>query len=168
LAAGQPTAPAWRTCRLRRARSIRSVALGVRNAESSWYFLPYTLIFLFVLSGQRPAAVRRQMNPHRAALPDALGGWSDDAQLRAVLGLNHIIPAAAGKDLPHHRNRHHVLGLRRLCGRDRDVMRADRHRRAGVGLHRLADAGERHTGEFDPHAVETPALDDVAGADEAG
>ena len=54
-------------------------------------------------SHQRPAALRRQVQPDRAPCGDALRRRRYHAQLRAVGDLDHIVAAAAEEDLPHHR-----------------------------------------------------------------
>src|SRR6185437_8229048 len=70
------------------------------------------------------------------------------------------------KDLPRDRRRHDVVGLRRLAGRNADVVRTDRYRRGLARRHRLADAAQRNAGEIDTARVERFAFDDIAGADE--
>src|SRR5437899_8605030 len=56
----------------------------------------------FGLSGQRPATFRWHSKPHRRPRRNAAVRLSDDAELRAVLGLDHIIATRPEKDLPDH------------------------------------------------------------------
>src|SRR3954466_9663758 len=98
---------------------------------------------VFFLFSQRAAALGRQMQPDRAALRNAVAGRRHHAQLCAVPGLNHVISAVAEKDLPRDRRRHHVVGLRRLAGRNAYVVRANRHRSGLARRHRLAHAPPR-------------------------
>src|SRR4029079_1361614 len=101
------------------------------------------------------------MKPNSGALRDILAGGGKHAQLRAVLGLNHIVPAAAEKDLPHHCRWNDILALPLRRG-DRDVMRADRDRRRRPDLDCLATASQRRPRKVDPRSIETLAFDNVA------
>src|SRR5664279_2742089 len=121
----------------------------------------------WTLSLQRPAFIRRQHQPDRAALRDALARGGDDPQLRAVLELDHIVPAAAEKDLSRHGRRQGVFRLLRLRGGNTDVVRADRDRAVDAGRELGADAAQRGAGKADAGLVARFALDHVAGADEA-
>ena len=82
------------------------------------------------------------MQPDGTALRDVVARTGEYAQLRAVLDLNHIIPAAPEKDLPHHGRGHDIFALP-LRRRNRDVMRADRYGRRCTGLDCLATAAQR-------------------------
>ena len=85
------------------------------------------------------------------------------------LSFNHIVAAAAEKDLPRHRGRHGVFRLRRLRSGKLDVVRADRHR--GCGARRAVS--RRRSAAMAPAkstcaVVARVALEHVARADEAG
>src|SRR5712692_1733313 len=117
---------------------------------------------------QHPAALRRQVEPDRRALGDVLGRRGDDAQLRSIRGLDHVVAAVAEKDLPHDGARHHVLHRLRLAGPQPDDVLAHRDRAVGVGHELGAGAAQRRFAASDVIVVDRLALDDVAGADEAG
>src|SRR5215470_3168814 len=106
------------------------------------------------------------MNPHCAALRDVLACGCQYAQLRAILGFNHIIPVATEKDLPHHRRGHDVFALS-LRRRNCDVVWADRNRSRRAGLDLLARTTKRGAGEIDARGVEPLALDDIARPDKS-
>src|SRR5689334_23031626 len=106
------------------------------------------------------------MQPDGAALRNVLARTGKYAQLRAVLGLNHIVPAAPEKDLPHYGRRNDIFTLPLRC-RDRDVMRADRYRRRSARLDRLAAASQRRPRKVDARRIQAPAFNNVARPDEA-
>src|SRR5262249_13569419 len=104
------------------------------------------------------------MQPNGAALRNVGARFGEHTQLRAVLCLNHIIPAPAEEDLPHHRRRHDVLALL-LRGRNGDVMRADGNRRRRPRIDFLAVTAQWGAREIDSGGIETLAFDDVTRPD---
>ena len=106
----------------------------------------------------------------QTALPsrDTVARGGDDPQLRAVLELNNIVPAAAEKDLPRYRSRQHIFRLLRRADGNPDVVRTDRDRGVGAGVELAADAAQRAAGKGDAGPVLRLALDHIARADETG
>jgi len=106
------------------------------------------------------------VQPNSAALRNALARRGEHAQLRAVLGLNHIVPGATEEDLLHHGRRHDVFALS-LRRRNSDVMRANGNRRWHTGTDFFADTAQRGARKVDPGSVKARAFDDVARSDKA-
>src|SRR5581483_6763805 len=117
------------------------------------------------LSAQCPAALRRQIQPDGAPLRNILARAGEHAQLGAVPGLNHIIPAAAEKDLAHNRRRHRILALALRCG-NCNVMWPDRHRDRSTRAEFGAAAFEGRAGKLDTRTFKAFAPDYVARTDE--
>src|SRR6185295_8065852 len=105
---------------------------------------PYAV---FGLAGQRPAAFRRHPEPHRRSRRDAAVRLGDDAKLRAVLGLDHIVAARPEKDLPYHLRGNDVVLVGGFRRQQLDLVLTDRHRGLGVGLQRVAGDAKRHAGK---------------------
>src|SRR3954447_2383710 len=117
---------------------------------------------------QRTAILRWQLQPNRRALRDAFPGRGDDAQLRAVGDLDHVIAAVAEKDLADDGGGHDVFRLLRLGRADGDGVLADRD---GVGAARRelgAGAAQRRACEGDAAVIEILAAHHIARTDEAG
>src|ERR1035438_188925 len=91
--------------------------IGVSSIALILLFRPREI---FLLYAKCTASVGPQVKPHGTSLRNVFFRCGDHAQLRAVLDLNHIVPAAAEKDLPHHGGRHDVFRLLRLFGGNRD------------------------------------------------
>src|SRR5262245_35117073 len=106
------------------------------------------------------------MQPNGTALRNVLARTREYAHLRAVLDLDHIVPAVPEKDLAHDGRRYDIFALSLRC-RDRDFMRADRYRRRCACLDCFAAASQRRSRKVDTHRIETLAFDNVARADEA-
>src|ERR1700688_4199331 len=94
-------------------REILERLIGVSSITLILLFHPRET---FLLSSQRAAPFRRQIKPDGTALRNVFFRRCDRAQLGAILDLNHIVPAATEKDLPHHGGWYDVFRLLRLFG----------------------------------------------------
>src|SRR3954465_3465417 len=117
---------------------------------------------------ERPALLRRKMEPDRLPFFDGEVGGRDGAYRLAVGEGHKVVPMRAQIDLPGDRAAGPVRRLARLLRHEADVVMPDRDggvplRGEGAGLPVQHDA----LAASDDVAVEALALEDVGAADEA-
>src|SRR6266702_1864276 len=117
---------------------------------------------------QRPAPLGRQGKPDGSAGSEALRRRGRDPELRAIRGLDHVIPRAAQEDVADDRALDGVGGRRTgRVVRDADLELADGHGDLHAGGQRRAAALDRSSRKRDVRRIERPAAEDVAAAEEA-
>src|SRR3984893_11744594 len=120
------------------------------------------------LAHQDAAALRRQINPDRCALPDVLGRRRDHAQLGAIGELHEVVPARSQKDLPDYCASEHVIHALGLALSQSCYVLAHRNGSFVAGNELPPGAAQLATGAGEVGFIERLSLDDVARSDETG